>query len=47
MQRDAEPEPAPTEILQVVPEDPGGVPDRVDQFLGPDPSVSGAMNGYR
>ena len=45
MADDAEPERAPTEIRQVVPEDPGGVPDRVDQGLEPEPSVSGAMNG--
>ena len=45
MADDAEPERSPPEIRQVVPEDPGGVPDRVDQLLGPEPSVSGAMNG--
>ena len=45
MQDDADPERAPAEIRQVVPEDPDGVPDRVDQVLEPEPSVSGAMNG--
>jgi hypothetical protein len=42
---DAEGERPPTEIRQLVPEDPDGVPDLVDQVLGPEPSVSGAMNG--
>jgi hypothetical protein len=45
MAEHAKSERAPSQIRQVVPEDPDGVPDRVDQLLGPEPSVSGAMNG--